>query len=75
MSNLSCKLLLVDSDVADAELAGDLLRQSFPHCELVTVTVLFAKSLPPNVKDLQSASVPSAILKKDEAGFLKLADT
>ncbi|WP_293680189.1 hypothetical protein [Thiolapillus sp.] len=119
MSNLSCKLLLVDSDVADAELAGDLLRQSFPHCELVTVTdavafaeqlslggfaaavselalgwasgtdvltaiadrypetvtVLFVKSLPPNVKDLQSASVPSAILKKDEAGFLKLADT
>ena len=118
MSNLSCKLLLVDSDAADAELAGDLLRHSFPHCELVTVTdavafaeqlslggfaaavselvlgwasgtdvlaaiadrypktvtVLFAKSLPSNIKDLQSGSVPSAILKKDEAGFLKLAD-
>jgi len=116
VSNPSCKLLLVDSDAADAALAGDLLRQSFPHCELVIVTdavafaeqlslggfaavvseqalgwasgmdalaaiaerypqtvrVLFAKSLPPNIRE--SGSGLSAVLKKDEAGFLKLAD-
>jgi signal transduction histidine kinase len=43
----SCKLLLIDSDPSDAALAGRLLGQSFPDCELVIVSdaVAFAEQL------------------------------
>ncbi|WP_456404993.1 hypothetical protein [Thiolapillus sp.] len=43
----SCKLLLIDSDSADAELAGRLINQSFPDCTLITVSdaVAFAEQM------------------------------
>ena len=47
MANPSCRLLLIDSDPADAELASKLLSQAFDDCQLVTVTdaVAFAQQL------------------------------
>lgn len=47
MANSSCKLLLIDPDQADAELAGKLLEQSLPDCRLVTVSdpIVFAEHL------------------------------
>lgn len=47
MVDSSCKLLLIDSDPSDAALAGRLLGQSFPDCELVIVSdaVAFAEQL------------------------------
>ena len=112
-----CRLLLIDSDPVDADLAGALLAGSFPECELVivadaiafaellaaggfsvviaeqalgwalgtdvlatfsarhpgTATVLFARSIPHDIQKLRSRISLHACLKKDEAGFLKLA--
>ena len=47
MADPSCRLLLIDSDPADAELASKLLSQSLSDCQLVTVTdaVGFAQQL------------------------------
>lgn len=63
MLDSSCKLLLIDSDTSDAALAGRLLGQSFPDCELVIVTdaIAFAEQL--------SAGGFSAVISEQALGW------